>query len=122
MNLPLPYKNQSCCQGAKHGSSCFWLHGGVSFRRAPLLAEKLATFLKDPSYSSEEIATKGWHILWPYTSSQRQNSINGGLQRLMSFDESRLRSFSLISSNYRQKNGWVFIYHSSITKIDFCNE
>ena len=96
MNLPLPYKNQPVlgfggAASMVHPASGYMI--GSLLRRAPLLAEKLATFLQDPSYSSQEIATKGWHILWPYELTQRHKLYQYGLQRLMSFDESRLRSF-----------------------------
>ena len=36
---------------------------GSLLRRAPLLAEKLAIFLKEPNLSSSELASKGWNIL-----------------------------------------------------------
>ena len=66
---------------------------GSLLRRAPLLAEKLAIFLKEPHLSSLELATKGWDVLWPYELTQRHKLYQYGLKRLMSFDESRLRSF-----------------------------
>ncbi len=96
MNLPLPYKNQPVlgfggAASMVHPASGYMI--GSLLRRAPLLAEKLATFLKNPNYSSEELATKGWNILWPYELIQRHKLYQYGLQRLMSFDESRLRSF-----------------------------
>ena len=96
MNLPLPYKNQSVlgfggAASMVHPASGYMI--GSLLRRAPLLAEKLATFLREPSYSSEELATKGWHVLWPYELTQRHKLYQYGLKRLMSFDESRLRSF-----------------------------
>ncbi len=96
MNLPLPYKNQSVlgfggAASMVHPASGYMI--GSLLRRAPLLAEKLATFLKEPSYSSEQLATKGWNVLWPYELTQRHKLYQYGLQRLMSFDESRLRSF-----------------------------
>ena len=78
---------------------------GSLLRRAPLLAEKLALFLKEPHLSSQQIASKGWDILWPYELTQRHKLYQYGLRRLMSFDESRLRSFFQISLDYRPKNG-----------------
>ena len=66
---------------------------GSLLRRAPLLAEKLATFLKEPHLSSLELASKGWEVLWPNELTQRHKLYQYGLKRLMSFDESRLRSF-----------------------------
>ena len=96
MNLPLPYKNQSVlgfggAASMVHPASGYMV--GSLLRRAPLLAEKLAIFLKEPDYSSLELATKGWSVLWPYELTQRHRLYQYGLRRLMSFDESKLRSF-----------------------------
>ena len=96
MNLPLPYKNQSVlgfggAASMVHPASGYMV--GSLLRRAPLLAEKLAIFLREPDYSSLELATKGWSVLWPYELTQRHRLYQYGLRRLMSFDESKLRSF-----------------------------
>ncbi len=96
MNLPLPYKNQSVlgfggAASMVHPASGYMI--GSLLRRAPLLAKKLAIFLKEPNCSSLELASKGWSVLWPYELTQRHRLYQYGLQRLMSFDESRLRSF-----------------------------
>ena len=96
MNLPLPYKRQSVlgfggAASMVHPASGYMI--GSLLRRAPLLAKKLATFLKEPNSSSLELATKGWSVLWPYELTQRHKLYQYGLNRLMSFDESRLRSF-----------------------------
>ena len=96
MNLPLPYKNQSVlgfggAASMVHPASGYMI--GSLLRRAPLLAEKLAIFLKEPNFSSLELATKGWSVLWPYELIQRHRLYQYGLRRLMSFDESRLRCF-----------------------------
>jgi len=96
MNLPLPFKKQFVLG---FGGSASMVHPasgymvGSLLRRAPLLAEKLALFLKEPNLSSLELATKGWSILWPYELTQRHKLYQYGLKRLMSFDESKLRSF-----------------------------
>ena len=96
MNLPLPYKKQFVLG---FGGSASMVHPasgymvGSLLRRAPLLAEKLATFLKKPHLSSLDLASKGWEVLWPYELIQRHKLYQYGLKRLMSFDESRLRSF-----------------------------
>ena len=96
MNLPLPFKKQFVLG---FGGSASMVHPasgymiGSLLRRAPLLAEKLAFFLKEPHLSSLELATKGWEVLWPYELTQRHKLYQYGLRRLMSFDESRLRSF-----------------------------
>ena len=96
MNLPLPFKKQSVlgfggAASMVHPASGYMI--GSLLRRAPLLAEKLAIFLKNPNYSSLDLATKGWEVLWPNELIQRHKLYQYGLQRLMSFDESRLRSF-----------------------------
>ena len=96
MNLPLPYKNQSVlgfggAASMVHPASGYMI--GSLLRRAPLLAEKLSIFLKESNYSSLELASKGWSVLWPYELTQRHKLYQYGLQRLMSFDESRLRCF-----------------------------
>ncbi|MCR8540420.1 MAG: lycopene cyclase family protein [Prochlorococcus marinus CUG1439] len=96
MNLPLPFKKQFVlgfggAASMVHPASGYMV--GSLLRRAPLLAEKLAIFLKEPDLSSLELATKGWDVLWPYELTQRHKLYQYGLQRLMSFDESRLRSF-----------------------------
>ncbi len=96
MNLPLPFKKQFVlgfggAASMVHPASGYMI--GSLLRRAPLLAEKLATFLKEPHLSSKELATKGWEVLWPYELTQRHKLYQYGLQRLMSFDESILRSF-----------------------------
>jgi len=96
MNLPLPIKKQFVlgfggAASMVHPASGYMI--GSLLRRAPLLAEKLAIFLREPHLSSLELATKGWNILWPYELTQRHKLYQYGLKRLMSFDEARLRSF-----------------------------
>ena len=96
MNSPLPYKKQFVLG---FGGSASMVHPasgymiGSLLRRAPLLAENLAIFLKEPNLTSLELATKGWKVLWPYELTQRHKLYQYGLQRLMSFDENKLRSF-----------------------------
>jgi len=109
MNLPLPIKKQLVlgfggAASMVHPASGYMI--GSLLRRAPLLAEKLAIFLKEPDLSSFELATQGWDILWPYELRQRHKLYQYGLRRLMSFDESRLRSF--FSNFFRlSTNEWV---------------
>ena len=96
MNLPLPFKNQFVlgfggAASMVHPASGYMI--GSLLRRAPFLAEKLAIYLEEPNRSSLELATRGWDILWPYELTQRHKLYQYGLKRLMSFDESRLRSF-----------------------------
>ena len=96
MNLPLPFKKQFVlgfggAASMVHPASGYMV--GSLLRRAPLLAQKLALFLEEPNLSSLELATKGWSVLWPSELTQRHKLYQYGLQRLMSFDESKLRSF-----------------------------
>ena len=96
MNLPLPFKNQPILAfgGAAsmvHPASGYMV--GSLLRRAPLLAEKLVDHLKDPNLSSIDLAKKAWSDLWPYELVQRHKLYQYGLNRLMSFDENKLRSF-----------------------------
>ena len=74
---------------------------GSLLRRAHSL-RKISNLFKRTSSKFLELATKGWDILWPYELTQRHKLYRYGLRRLMSFDESTLRSFSQISLDYRQ--------------------
>ncbi len=96
MNLPLPLKKQFVlgfggAASMVHPASGYMI--GSLLRRAPLLAEKLAIYLKEPNQSSIELASKGWDVLWPNELTQRHKLYQYGLQRLMRFDEGKLRSF-----------------------------
>ena len=96
MNLPLPFKKQFVlgfggAASMVHPASGYMV--GSLLRRAPLLAEKLAIFLDEPNLSSLELASRGWKVLWPFELTQRHKLYQYGLQRLMSFDETKLRSF-----------------------------
>ena len=96
MNLPLPFKKQFVlgfggAASMVHPASGYMV--GSLLRRAPLLAEKLAIYLDEPNLSSLELASKGWKVLWPFELTQRHKLYQYGLQRLMSFDETKLRSF-----------------------------
>ncbi len=109
MNLPLPFKKQTIlgfggAASMVHPASGYMI--GSLLRRAPFLAERLAVFLKDPKYSSLELASKGWSVLWPNELSQRHKLYQYGLKRLMSFDEDRLRSFFANFFNLSTKE-WI---------------
>ncbi len=97
MNLPLPYRDQPLLA---FGGSASMVHPasgylvGSLLRRAPSLAEEIAKVIKkDPLISTSQIARKGWKTLWTTELVQRHRLYQFGLQRLMSFDESLLRSF-----------------------------
>tara|TARA_Y100001970_G_C14259029_1_gene877961 strand:+ start:2330 stop:3559 length:1230 start_codon:yes stop_codon:yes gene_type:complete len=97
MNLPLPNKNQfilgfGASASMVHPASGYMV--GSLLRRAPLLARNLAINIKRyPHLNSFELAKKGWRILWPFELTQRHKLYQYGLNRLMSFDENKLRSF-----------------------------
>ena len=97
MNLPLPYRDQPLLA---FGGSASMVHPasgylvGSLLRRAPSLAREIAKVIKkDPLMSTSQIAKRGWKTLWPTELVQRHRLYQFGLQRLMSFDESLLRSF-----------------------------
>jgi lycopene beta-cyclase len=67
---------------------------GSLLRRAPALAKEIANVIKEePHLPTSQIAKRGWQTLWPNELVQRHRLYQFGLQRLMSFDESLLRSF-----------------------------
>jgi len=97
MNLPLPYRDQPLLA---FGGSASMVHPasgylvGSLLRRAPSLAREIAKVIKnDPLMPTSQIARRGWKKLWNTELVQRHRLYQFGLQRLMSFDESLLRSF-----------------------------
>ena len=97
MNLPLPDRNQSLLA---FGGSASMVHPasgymvGALLRRAPTLAKHLADAIAvEPPLNSEALAQKGWNVLWTNELVQRHRLYQFGLERLMSFDETRLRNF-----------------------------
>jgi len=97
MNLPLPYRDQPLLA---FGGSASMVHPasgymvGSLLRRAPSLAKEIAKVIKkDPFLPTSQIARRGWQNLWTTELVQRHRLYQFGLQRLMSFDESLLRSF-----------------------------
>ncbi len=97
MNLPLPYRDQPLLA---FGGSASMVHPasgylvGSLLRRAPSLAKEIAKVIKkDQRISTSQIARKGWKTLWNTELVQRHRLYQFGLQRLLSFDESLLRSF-----------------------------
>jgi len=97
MNLPLPDRNQSLLA---FGGSASMVHPasgymvGALLRRAPTLAKQLAEAIAiEPPLDSKILAKQGWQVLWTKELVQRHRLYQFGLERLMSFDEARLRSF-----------------------------
>ncbi len=97
MNLPLPDRTQSLLA---FGGSASMVHPasgymvGALLRRAPKLAKRLAKSIAvNPPLDSARLAKEGWAELWPMELIQRHRLYQFGLKRLMSFDETLLRSF-----------------------------
>ncbi len=97
MNLPLPDRNQPVLA---FGGSASMVHPasgymvGALLRRAPTLAKQLACAMAiEPPLNSASLAEKGWSVLWSKELVQRHRLYQYGLDRLMSFEEERLRSF-----------------------------
>ena len=97
MNLPLPFRDQPLLA---FGGSASMVHPasgylvGSLLRRAPSLAKEIAKAIKKaPLLSTSQIAKRGWQTLWTIELVQRHRLYQFGLQRLMSFNESLLRSF-----------------------------
>nr|WP_162465549.1 lycopene cyclase family protein [Prochlorococcus marinus] len=97
MNLPLPFLNQPLLAfgGAAsmvHPASGYMV--GALLRRAPALADELSKAItSDPSLDSARLAKRGWQVLWTPDLVLRHRLYQFGLKRLMSFDETLLRSF-----------------------------
>ena len=113
MNLPLPYLSQPLLA---FGGSASMVHPasgymvGALLRRAPSLAKELADVIAiEPKLTSSELAKKGWNVLWTRELVQRHRLYQFGLQRLMSFDESLLRSFFTSFFKLPQKDWYGFL-------------
>ncbi len=96
MNLPLPDLRQPILG---FGGSAAMVHpasgymvGGL-LRRAPAVARAIATAMKNEAATSAELAQKGWSVLWPKDLRKKQALYQFGLEKLMRFRESQLRSF-----------------------------
>ena len=97
MNLPLPDLHQPLLA---FGSAASMVHpasgymiGGL-LRRAPAVATAVASALEQqPILGSAVLARRGWQALWPREMVWRHRLFQFGLERLMAFDEKRLRQF-----------------------------
>ena len=94
MNPPLPDLQQRVVgfggsAGMVHPASGFMV--GSLLRRAPGLARAIATELQDASTSGEQLAALAWQTLWPRELQLKRAFFRFGLQKLMGFDEQRLR-------------------------------
>ncbi|MFO0138461.1 MAG: lycopene beta cyclase [Cyanobacteriota bacterium] len=94
MNPPLPDLNQPVvgfggAAGMVHPASGFMV--GSVLRRAPGLAAAIASALEDPTASAESVAAAAWGALWPAEMRWKHGFYRFGLEKLMRFDEARLR-------------------------------
>lgn len=96
MTLPLPDLQQPLLAfgGAAsmvHPASGYMV--GALLRRAPGLATALAQALGDPHNSPQQIARAGWQELWSADRLRKYYLYRFGLEKLMRFDEQRLKRF-----------------------------
>jgi lycopene beta-cyclase/lycopene epsilon-cyclase len=94
MNPPLPDLNQPVvgfggAAGMVHPASGFMV--GSVLRRSPGLAAVIASALEDPTASAESVAAAAWGALWPAEMRWKHGFYRFGLEKLMRFDEARLR-------------------------------
>ena len=95
MNLPLPDLQQRV---VGFGGSASMVHPasgymvGSLLRRAPALADAIATGLQDPHAGGEQLAAQAWQALWPLELQRRHALYRFGLEKLMRFSESQLRA------------------------------
>jgi len=96
MNLALPDLRQPVLG---FGASASMVHPasgylvGALLRRAPALADALVEALSVPDRAPGELAQAGWQALWPRELVRRHQIHQLGLEKLMRFEESRLRHF-----------------------------
>jgi lycopene beta-cyclase len=96
MNLPMPSFAQPV---VGFGGAASMVHPatgytiGAMLRRAPGLAMAIATALQDPQASPPTIAQTAWQALWPQDRLKKYDLYQFGLEKLMRFDEVRLKHF-----------------------------
>jgi lycopene cyclase-like protein len=96
MNLPMPSFDQPV---VAFGGAASMVHPGSGYsigaqlRRAPDLAQAIAQALKDETATPQMIAKAGWQGLWPNDRLRKYYLYRFGLEKLMRFDEDRLKHF-----------------------------
>jgi len=98
MNLPLPDLEQ---QVVGFGGAASLVHPasgymvGALLRRAPALAEAIASGLADPACSGNAplLARRAWNALWPLELRRKHALYRFGLEKLMRYPEAHLRAF-----------------------------
>ncbi len=66
---------------------------GILLRRAPLLAEAIATAFNGPNPTPTTLARAAWDGLWPRTRLRNYYLYRFGLEKLMRFEEEQLKHF-----------------------------
>jgi lycopene beta-cyclase/lycopene epsilon-cyclase len=94
MNPPLPDLNQPVvgfggAAGMVHPASGFMV--GSVLRRSPGLAAAIASAFEGPNPASAAVADAAWAALWPAELRWNHAFYRFGLEKLMRFDEARLR-------------------------------
>ncbi|MCP9774197.1 lycopene beta cyclase [Cyanobium sp. WAJ14-Wanaka] len=101
MNLPLPDLNQRVvgfggAASMVHPASGYMV--GALLRRAPGLADAIATALRNPAggdslLDGAEVAASAWQALWPLELRRKHALYCFGLEKLMRYPEAQLRQF-----------------------------
>lgn len=96
MNLPLPDLDQQVlgfggAASLVHPASGYMV--GSLLRRAPALAEVIASGLVDPAVEAPELARRAWAALWPLELRRKHALYRFGLEKLMRYPEDQLRLF-----------------------------
>jgi lycopene cyclase-like protein len=96
MNLPLPDLDQQVlgfggAASLVHPASGYMV--GSLLRRAPALAEVIASGLADPALEAPELARRAWAALWPLELRRKHALYRFGLEKLMRYPEDQLRLF-----------------------------
>lgn len=94
MDPPLPDLNQRVvgfggAGGMVHPASGYMV--GSLLRRAPTLAQAIATCMGDSDRDGSTIAATAWQSLWPLEQRLKHGFYRFGLSKLMGFEEVRLR-------------------------------
>ena len=94
MNPPLPALPQVVAgfggaAGMVHPASGYMV--GALLRRAPVMAQAIASGLKAGNHNSAALTRLAWQALWPTEERLKREFYRFGLGKLMGFDEARLR-------------------------------
>jgi lycopene beta-cyclase len=112
MTLPLPDLRQPIFA---YGGAASMVHPasgymvGAMLRRAPGVAEAIASALQNPQASPEAVARAAWQTLWNPERLRKYYLYRFGLEKLMRFDETKLHQFfdSFFSLPTHQWSGYL---------------